>query len=428
MRLSSYLILYAYKLITIIIAPLGLAFLCYKKRRDPPYGKRVFELLGYTNVSFRRSIWFHTVSVGEVNAATPIIKAFIKNHPKLNVIVTTTTTTGAIQAQKIPGITHLFAPLDSPLAIRRFTNAIKPSHLFIMETELWPNLLDEAHRKKIKLIVFNARMPEQTCLKYERTLPLIKDLISSKLDTVICQTKDDAKRFERIGVPSEKVFISGSLKYDLQPNESLFLDYRTRIKPRFKDKFIFCAFSTHAGEESILFDAYTKVRNKFPQFRFITVPRHPQDTAVALKCLKEKNLTFQLKSQLDSNFENWNDEILIGDTMGEMELYLGLSDLVFAGGSFVNIGGHNPLEPAFFALPIMTGPIYYNFKDLFETLFDAQGAMLIQNKDDLVTNIVNFIEDPNKLKQVGLNAIEIQQQGRGALDKTLKIIENNLTR
>ena len=147
MSLKSSLILCAYKTATALIAPFGAMFLAYKKRRDPPYGMRIFELLGFYNVSFRRSIWFHTVSVGEINAAAPLIKAFVKNHPKLNVVVTTTTTTGAAQVKKIPGVTHLFAPLDSPIALRGFTNAVKPSHVFIMETELWPNLLDEAHKE-----------------------------------------------------------------------------------------------------------------------------------------------------------------------------------------------------------------------------------------------------------------------------------------
>ena len=114
--------------------------------------------------------------------------------------------------------------------------------------------------------------------------------------------------------------------------------------------------------------------------------------------------------------------------MGEMELYLGLSDAAFAGGSFVDIGGHNPLEPAFFALPVITGPIYYNFKDLFETLFDSEGAILVHNKEDLISAISSLMENPDRLKRVGLNAMAVQQQGRGALDKTLKAIETNLVR
>lgn len=428
MRFSSSLILGVYKIITTVIAPLGAAFLAYKKRRDPPYGSRIFELLGFYNVSFRRSIWFHTVSVGEVNAAAPLIKAFIKDHPKLNVVVTTTTTTGAALAARIPGITHLFAPLDSPLALRRFTNAVRPSHLFIMETELWPNLLDEAHKKRIKVIVFNARMPEKTCVKYEKHLPLIKDLIANKLGEVICQTEDDAKRFIRIGVPEHKVSVSGTLKYDLKPNEALFFDARTGIKPAFKDKFVLCAFSTHAGEEAVLADAYTKIRTQHPQLRFIMVPRHPQDTAAAIKCLKEKNLPYVLRSTLNQNLTAWGDEILIGDTIGEMELYLGMCDAAFAGGSFVDIGGHNPLEPAFFALPIITGPYYYNFKDLFETLFDCEGAILVHDKEDLISAVSSLMSNPERLKRVGLNAMAVQQQGRGALYKTLKTIEENLTR
>ena len=222
MSLKSRLIYWLYGLITTVIAPLGMLYLMYKKRRDPPYGRRACELLGHYSTGFRNCIWFHTVSVGEAIAARPLIKAFMRRHPKLTVLVTTTTTSGAREIEKIEGINHVFAPLDSPLAVWRFLRNFNPSALYIMETELWPSLLNVTHAWGTRICIINARMPEKTCLKYLEHRTLTLDLISSKLDLVLCQTAEDMERFKRIGVPSDRLRMTGSLKYDLSPDEPRF--------------------------------------------------------------------------------------------------------------------------------------------------------------------------------------------------------------
>lgn len=417
-----------YQLITLLIAPLGVLFLLWKKRRDPPYGRRCLELLGFMPVQFKSSIWFHTVSVGEVMAARPVIEAFVKRHPKLNVVVTTTTTTGAAAASAIKGTTHLYAPLDSPAALYRFFKAVRPRHLFIMETELWPNLLHKARKHYTHVTIFNARMPESTCRAYEKHLSLVKPLIADQLNMVICQTRDDAERFARIGVPPERIRAVNSLKYDVTLRDEIFAGSRKIKEERLPGR-VLCAASLHDGEEELLLQQYQDLVQKEPDIRLVLVPRHLSCADRAEAFIRERTqLSAQRRTQCHSDLSDFQSQILIGDSIGEMEFYLGLSDLIFMGGSLIDIGGHNPLEPAYFSLPVLTGPYYYNFKEQFEALIDAGGAFLCPQPERLAQIVQKLFADPAALQDAGLKAMAVQQQGRGALKKTLEIMEQTLLR
>lgn len=425
MSITSRLLWWLYGLITTLIAPVGLLFLMYKKRRDPPYGKRACELLGHYPIGFRNCIWFHTVSMGEAVAARPLIKAFIRRHPKLSVVVTTTTTTGAREIMKIESITHIFAPLDSPLAVRSFLKNFNPSTLFIMETELWPSLLNITHAFGTKICVINARMPEKTCLKYERHLSITHDLIASNLDTVICQSEDDAKRFERIGVAKENLFVTGSLKYDLTPNESLFRKARQLRMPH-QECMVVGAISTHDGEENLIIETFYSLKDKYPNLRLILVPRHQTGVVKAESFLQTIHGSYALKTNLAPDLEDFTQDILIGNTMGEIELYLGLCDIVVMGGSFIDIGGHNPLEPAYFSLPIITGPYYYNFEDHFNNLIENGAAYVANDYRRLFSVISMFLDNEELMVTTGMRAFDIQQSGRGATKNTLNYMERCL--
>ena len=381
-------------------------------------------------VRFRGCVWFHTVSVGEVIAARPVISAFAKRHPWLNIVVTTTTTTGAAQACKIPGVTQLYAPLDSPAVLYRFFNAVKPRYLFIMETELWPNLLHKAALQRTQVTIFNARMPERTCRKYERHLSLVKPLIADKLHYVICQTDDDKARFARIGVPAERIFAVNSLKYDLSPDEDKFARGRA-LRANLPGECRLGALSLHEGEEEPLLRAYCALLPTFPSLRLIVVPRHLSLVPRLKDMCTKLHLPYACRSQLPTELTPLPAEqncILIGDSLGEMEWYLGLCDVVFMGGSLCDVGGHNPLEPAYFSLPSITGPYYYNFAEQFEALIDKGGSFLCPSAERLAPLITRLLQTPNALSQAGLRALEVQQAGRGALERTLTLLEQSLER
>lgn len=410
-----------YVLASPILGLLGLMYLCYKKRKDPPYGKRVCELLGHYNYNLDDSVVFHAVSVGEVIAARPLIETFIAQNPQVNVIVTTTTTTGANEVYKIKGAIHLFAPLDSVCAVRLFFKKLKPTHLFIVETELWPNLLTLAKKYKCFVGIINARMPDRTYETYLKHKNFYRYLLFKNIDLVLAQTREDKNKFIELGVADDKCIRTGSLKYDLKANEELYRQYRM-LRHRLRLNNTLGAISLHDGEEELILESYFSVLDKIPDLKLIIVPRHQSGVDLTIDYLRERRISFSLRTKMNSDLSNFNTNILIGNTMGEIELYLGLCDLVFMGGSYVDIGGHNPLEPAYFSIPILTGPYFYNFKEQFENLIEAKGAFLAPDHRRLCTLLLNLFSNKNQLLEYGMNALDVQEKGRGSINRSLNYI------
>ncbi len=417
MKFSSIIFLWIYKTLTLIFAPLGVVFICYKKRRDPPYGKRVFELLGFYKQKTDKCIWFHAASVGEVNSLKPLIKRFSETYPNYPVVLTTMTTTGELSARSIKNIITVFMPLDSSCALKRFFKRFNPSLLLIVDTELWPNMLNTAIKYNCKTLIVNGRMQEKNCKSYLKFKNIVKDLIAPPIYKVMCISPDDADRFSRIGVDPKKISVAGNIKYDLYLNQDQFKKGR-EIKDITKVKILCCA-STHEGEESMCINAFKQMRKKNPLLKLVLVPRHKTGTILAEKYLKKMEFKSIKKSFIKNKNEYLKYDIIIGDTIGEMPFYLGLSDLVFLGGSFIPVGGHNPLEPAYFALPCITGPHYHNFKDQFLKLIDHGGAFEAENPQRLSEIALTLLKDDESLKISGIKALDILTQGKGCIDKIL---------
>lgn len=421
MKLSSRLALCIYKSATLLAAPLGAVFLAYKKRRDPPYGRRIFELLGYYRETEKSCIWFHGASVGEINALKPFIIEFRRNHPNDRIVITTMTTTGAKAASSLENVLVKFSPLDSPLAVSRFFKHFNPEALIIIDTELWPNMLDIAEKRKCPVMIINARMQEKNCQKYLKHKDLVHDLIGSRLSKVMCISYADKDRFEKIGVPAGNTVVTGNIKYDLKPRERMFEDSK-KIKRKILSGNVFGAISIHDGEEEAIVNAYLEARKTIPDLKMVFVPRHQTVTDNVCSYLKDKGVSFSLKSELKS-ITLFNADVMVGDTMGEIETYFGLCDLIFMGGSLVDIGGHNPLEPAYFSLPLLTGPIYRNFEEQFEKLLDTGGCFVAEDEEKLALYIVKLLSDRNLLQNTGVMALDVQQQGKGALNRTIEQLD-----
>lgn len=421
MKLSSRLALCIYKSATLLAAPLGAVFLAYKKRRDPPYGRRIFELLGYYRETEKSCIWFHGASVGEINALKPFIIEFRRNHPNDRIVITTMTTTGAKAASSLENVLVKFSPLDSPLAVSRFFKHFNPEALIIIDTELWPNMLDIAEKRKCPVMIINARMQEKNCQKYLKHKDLVHDLIGSRLSKVMCISYADKDRFEKIGVPAGNTVVTGNIKYDLKPRERMFEDSK-KIKRKILSGNVFGAISIHDGEEEAIVNAYLEARKTIPDLKMVFVPRHQTVTDNVCSYLKDKGVSFSLKSELKS-ITLFNADVMVGDTMGEIETYFGLCDLIFMGGSLVDIGGHNPLEPAYFSLPLLTGPIYRNFEEQFEKLLDTGGCFVAEDEHKLALYIIKLLSDRNLLQNTGVMALDVQQQGKGALNRTIEQLD-----
>ena len=421
MRLSSHLALCLYRAATTVLAPPAALWIKWRRRRDPPYGARLLELLGWHRVNLPWSICFHCASVGEVLSLRPLLRELCARHPKLPLVLTTLTTTGAAAAAQIPGITVLYAPLDSPLAVRGLFNAIHPKALFILDTELWPALLASAHARHLPVVIINARMQERNLRRYLRFPKLSADLLGARLTAVACVSEADARRFKTLGARSGAVTVCGNLKYDLRPDEQLFTRTRIYHTEHLKGP-VLGAISTHDGEEELLLESYFTLLSTFPDLSLVLVPRHPSGVARARAFMKRTATPYTLRDQAGAPAD-FKGGILLGATMGEIEFYFGLCDLIFMGGSLVPHGGHNPLEPAYFSLPVITGPWYHNFQEQFERLIDVGGAYLAPDHRRLCTLVQKLLKDPETLDASGVKAMEVQQEGRGALRRALELIE-----
>lgn len=426
MKLSSFLVLHLYKFLTALLAPLAVLFICYKKRHDKGYGLSVFNFLGFYKGKKKDCIWFHAASVGEVNSIKPLVSRFAKKNPSLNIVISTMTSTGkeaasALKAYK--NISVVTAPLDAPYALCGFFRTFSPKILIIVDTELWPNMLDKASKKDIPIVIINGRLQDKNVDSYKKHANIVKDLIASKLNLVLAMSHADKMRFENIGVLKEKVIAAGNLKYDLLPNQVLF-ERAKAIKSKLLGNNVIGAISFHLGEEKQIINAFLAAKNKVDNLKLVLVGRHSEDCNKAVEYLKQLNVTYKRKSKISSSDElkGLDKDVIIGDTLGEIEFYFGLCDVIFMGGSFVNIGGHNPLEPAYFSLPIITGPIYHNFSEQFEKLIDNGGAFLAEDETHLAAFFEKLTKDKELARLAGVKALDIQQQGRGTHSFTLETI------
>ncbi|WP_086981678.1 lipid IV(A) 3-deoxy-D-manno-octulosonic acid transferase [Vibrio aphrogenes] len=420
-----FVIRYFYTLLLFLLSPLLLVTLYKKKPGKPPFGSRWKEHFGITPVlknQSQRPIWVHTVSVGETIAATPFIRALKQQYPNIPIVITTTTSTGAQQAEKLSDIAeHRYMPIDLPFAIKGFLKAIKPQKMLIMETELWPNVLHYAHQSGAPISVINARLSERSAQRYKKFQPIF-NLLANNLSQILCQHTDDAERFIRLGIKNNKIKITGSLKFDISITEEIKQKAQNLRATLGTNRFIWIAASTHEGEDDIILSAHQKLLIKHPNALLILVPRHPERFHnVLLLCQNKK---FNTVSRTSNQPVNLTTEIYLGDTMGEMMTLIGASDACFIGGSLIGnkVGGHNVLEPAALSKPIMTGPSYFNFTDIVERLNSCRALSITKNDNDIFNTLDSLISN-DEMESMGKAAKSFVESNQGAIAKTLRIID-----
>lgn len=407
-----------YSLLIYLALPVVL-YITYRRRPGQPgYQSRWAELLGWVPRlrATQAPLWIHTVSVGESLAAMPLIRQLKAEHPELPLLVTTTTRTGAEQIAKLGDLVeHRYAPLDYPDALWRFLRRTRPRALVIMETELWPNWLAACARRQLPVVVMNARLSERSCQRYQKVRGVFAAM-SRHLSLILCQHRDDAARFLRLGVPAERVLVTGSLKFDIQLDQNQ-IEAGQRLRSQIGPRPVWIAASTHAGEDEQILAAMRQVRQQLPQSLLILVPRHPQRfDSVAALCQAE-GLTLARRSRQETISSD--TQVYLGDTMGEMPLLLQACDVAFVGGSLVPIGGHNLLEPASLGKPTLTGPHYFNFADVTRQLCDSKACEVVADADALATSLITLLQDEEKRQQMGMQAFDVVAANQGAQAKTL---------
>ncbi|UQA49546.1 lipid IV(A) 3-deoxy-D-manno-octulosonic acid transferase [Vibrio sp. ED002] len=412
-----------YTLLLALASPFLLFGLYKSKPNKPKFGQRWKEHFGITPKleTTERPIWIHAVSVGESIAAIPLIKELKKQKPTQPILVTTTTSTGAEQIAKLGDLVeHRYMPIDFGFAVKGFLKAIRPKQMLIIETELWPNTLNTVHNAGIPIIVVNARLSEKSCRNYAKVQPLF-DLLHPCIDKVLCQTESDAERFEGLGIEKNKLFVTGSIKFDIKISKDVKEKGKVLRDALGLERPIWIAASTHKGEDEQVLEAHKKILESHPNALLILVPRHPERFEDVFELCQGKGLeTARRTSQEEVTAST---QVYLGDTMGEMLILIGAADICFMGGSLVGdkVGGHNVLEPAALGVPVIIGPSYFNFQLIIEKML--QKKCITISHSDLNLDIVRLIEDPKSRNLMTQKAYLIMSDSIGSIDKTVKSLQ-----
>lgn len=417
---------YLYTVLLYLAMPFIFLRLLLRSRRLPAYRSKLGQRLGFYPFKLDKCLWVHAVSVGEVIAAIPLIKALKKMYPDLPMLVTNMTPTGAERVRAAFGdeVHQVFLPYDMPDAVTRFLTTMNPVICVIMETEMWPNLLVACKRRHIPVCLTNARLSAKSAGGYDRIRPLAREMFAN-VDRISACSADDAKRYEDFGASAAQLAVTGNLKFDLVLADGL-MEQAAALRSRLGDKrFVWIAASTHEGEEEVILEAHKQLRAVNADALLILVPRHPdrfnQMAALAGKYFKTERRSANQILAADSG-------VYLGDTMGEMMLMYAASDVALVAGSLIPRGGHNILEPAVLAKPVLTGPHVFNFADIC-SMFEKSDAMLkVANADELAQQLIRLMQDQDERIALGDRALAVMDANRGALDRQLNIIRELMPR
>lgn len=415
-----------YTVLLYLIQPLIWLRLWLRGRKAPAYRKRWAERYGYCAGKVKPDgILLHSVSVGETLAAVPLVRALRHRYPSMPITVTTMTPTGSERAASAFGkdVHHVYLPYDLPGSMNRFLDNVNPRLVIIMETELWPNMIALLHKRKIPLVIANARLSERSAKGYKKLGKFMQRLLQ-RITLIAAQNQEDGERFISLGLKRSQLTVTGSLKFDISVTPELAaraITLRRQWAPR---RPVWIATSTHDGEESIILDAHRKLLTRFPNLLLILVPRHPERFSTARELTQKAGLSYTLRSS--GEIPSGSTQVVIGDTMGELMLLYGIADVAFVGGSLVDRGGHNPLEAAAHAIPVLMGPYTINFKDICAKLQQADGLITVTDADSLDKEIGTLLTDEDYRLYYGRHAVEVLHQNQGALQRLLQLLEPHL--
>ena len=414
-----------YTILFYLLVPFILLRLQWKGVRAPGYRQRWLERFGlFPAFDIDESIWIHAVSVGEVMATERLVKMLLQAYPDLPILITTTTPTGSDRVKTLFGdsVLHLYAPYDLPFALNNFIRRARPKLLVIMETEVWPNMLDLCEKNGIPSILANARLSEKSAASYARW-PNFTRLILNKIGQIAAQEDADAKRFITLGMPEGRIEVIGSVKFDAQLPASL-LEKSEALRREWGDRPVWVAASTQDGEDEQILNAHKIVCKAVSNALLVLVPRHPERfEKVYTLCKREKFSTVRRSSGENCSSDV---ELFLGDTMGELALFLAAADAAFVGGSLIKRGGQNVLEPAALGKPVVFGPHMYNFAAISELLLQRDAAQVVANAAELAQVIQLWLEDASERTRVGENGRRVVQENRGAVDRLFNLIEKQI--
>jgi 3-deoxy-D-manno-octulosonic-acid transferase len=378
-------------------------------------------------VAGKRVIWVHAVSVGEVMAATQLIRELKTALPGWVVAVSTTTETGQRLAKdRLAGAAVFYLPLDFKFAVRRYLRVLRPQMLVLMESELWPRLIEECAKSGVPVAVVNARVSDRSFPRYMRLRRLWRPFLEM-ISLFLAQSRETAERLVKIGAPVERVRVTGNLKYDVRVRSESALTKMLREKLPVGARVVVCG-STLEGEEKILLEAWPALLAKEPNAVMVLAPRHPDRFSGVAGVVSANN--FRLVRASEFREENVGElttlavdagSIFLLDTIGDLASMYGLGRVAFVGGSLVSAGGHNPLEPAQFGVPVVMGPSFQNFRDIVQTMLDANALRIVSAMDvgAELTMLLQSADDATALGERGRAVFEAQS---GATARTVQML------
>ncbi|PKE27778.1 3-deoxy-D-manno-octulosonic acid transferase [Rahnella sp. AA] len=412
-----------YNIIIYLIQPLIWIRLLLRSRKSPAYRKRWAERYGFCKGKVvSGGIMLHSVSVGETLAAIPLVRALRHRYPSLPITVTTMTPTGSERVQSAfgKGVHHVYLPYDLAGSVNRFLDEVNPKLVIIMETELWPNLISALHHRQIPLVIANARLSARSAKGYQKLGKFIRTILQ-RITLIAAQNQEDGERFLSLGLKRNQLAVTGSLKFDISVTPELAAKAIALRSQWASRRQVWIATSTHEGEETLLLEAHKELLKAHPTLLLILVPRHPERFPVACELTRKAGLTFTQRST--GEVPSSGTQVVIGDTMGELMLLYGIADLAFVGGSLVDRGGHNPLEAAAHAIPVLMGPHTFNFKDICAKLAQDDGLITVTDTPSLVKEISTLLTDEDYRLYYGRHAVEVLHQNQGALQRLLHLLE-----
>jgi len=389
-------------------------------------GAKLFGTTQLSQSSDQSTIWFHGVSVGEINLLVTVVGAFRCRHPDWRVVVSTTTETGMAEAKKrFADLTVLWWPFDFSWAVGRTLDAIKPRLVVLAENELWPNFLRIAERRSVPVFVINGRMSPRSARRYAKVGRLARHFMLSRISRFAMQSEAYAQNLRDLGVSAERISVTGSVKYDGVLDErrnpkTLALAELLGIRT---EERVWAAGSTHAPEEEIVLEVFKKLKARFTELRLILVPRSADRFDEVARLIERGGLSFVRKSRIKQAPTDSPAVILI-DTIGDLNAAWGLADVGFTGGSLDGKrGGQSMIEPAGYGVPVVFGPHIWNFRDAVQRLLEVQGAIKITDAATLKHALTELLQDEPKRLAMGEAARMLVRAQQGATERTLDVLD-----
>ena len=415
-----------YSFLIILCTPFVLLYFTIRGLRDRAYLGRWRERFGFITVGDQRGgILVHAASVGEFNAASPLIRALLKSYPEIPLKVTTLTPTGSDRVKRDLGdkVAHSYVPIDLPGAVGRFLKRLQPRLIIVMETEIWPNLYLQSRHLNIPLLMANARLSTRSVNRFRRLPVFVREVLQT-VAWIGAQSAADKDRLVNCGANLQRIDMTGNLKFDLSVPASL-EERASALRLRWgRERPVLVAGSTHEADENVVIPAFVNLLETFPDALLILVPRYPERFSRTTQLARAAGLQTELRSQGESCSRQARCFVI--DTIGELMSYYACADVAYVGGSMGEQGGHNALEPVALGKPVLMGPNMENAQEIANQLIKCNAARRVTNQQDFKQAAEEILRDGVLRDSMGQAGLELLEKNKGALDLTLKAVERLL--